>query len=88
MVHHPYCLISLHINFLIFRHGGPGGGIGPRDRRYFDPKVYRIILIDQRGAGQSKPAAELKASRFNKKTTSLLYCNLIIAQWFIAKFRL
>jgi proline iminopeptidase len=45
---------------VLYLHGGPGGGIGARDRRYFDPKVYRIILIDQRGAGQSKPAAELK----------------------------
>ena len=30
------------------------------DRRYFNPKTYRIILLDQRGAGKSEPAAELK----------------------------
>ena len=29
-------------------------------RRYFDPEAYRIILMDQRGAGQSKPSAELR----------------------------
>jgi len=45
---------------LLFSHGGPGGGIGTQDRRYFDPNVYRIILVDQRGAGKSKPAAELE----------------------------
>lgn len=45
---------------VLYLHGGPGGGTSERDRRYFDPKVYRIILIDQRGAGKSKPAAELK----------------------------
>ena len=28
-------------------------------RRYFDPKVYRIIVFDQRGAGKSKPSSEL-----------------------------
>ncbi|XP_061185690.1 probable proline iminopeptidase [Saccostrea echinata] len=45
---------------VIFVHGGPGGGISPRDRRFFDPDVYRIILFDQRGSGKSTPSAELK----------------------------
>ncbi len=43
-----------------FIHGGPGGGIEPSHRRYFDPKAFRIILFDQRGCGQSTPYAELK----------------------------
>lgn len=47
---------------IIYVHGGPGGGIDPRDRRYFDPKVYRSILFDQRGAGKSTPAAELEGN--------------------------
>ncbi|CAH1788905.1 unnamed protein product [Owenia fusiformis] len=47
-------------NPVIFLHGGPGGGTGPKDRRFFDPAAYRIILMDQRGAGKSTPAAELK----------------------------
>ncbi|WP_293572896.1 prolyl aminopeptidase [Phaeobacter sp.] len=38
-------------------HGGPGGGSSPAMRRYFNPKVYRIILFDQRGCGRSKPHA-------------------------------
>ena len=38
-------------------HGGPGGGCSPTMRRYFDPKVYRIVLFDQRGCGRSKPHA-------------------------------
>lgn len=45
---------------VIFLHGGPGGGISPDHRRYFDPKFYRIILFDQRGCGESTPHAELK----------------------------
>jgi len=45
---------------ILFIHGGPGGGISPDHRRYFDPKAYRIILFDQRGAGQSTPCAELR----------------------------
>ena len=45
---------------VIFVHGGPGGGAGPQDRRFFNPKKYRIILMDQRGAGKSEPAASLE----------------------------
>ncbi len=45
---------------VIFVHGGPGGGTNADQRRFFDPEKYRIILFDQRGSGQSTPAAELK----------------------------
>lgn len=44
---------------VLFLHGGPGGGTKPKNRRYFDPAHYRIILFDQRGSGQSTPFAEL-----------------------------
>lgn len=26
---------------VVFLHGGPGGGTGPRSRRYFDPRKWR-----------------------------------------------
>lgn len=45
---------------VLFLHGGPGAGISPNHRRLFDPKHFRIILFDQRGAGKSKPHAELR----------------------------
>ncbi len=45
---------------VVFLHGGPGGGIVPEYRRFFDPSAYRIVLFDQRGAGRSTPHAELK----------------------------
>lgn len=45
---------------VIFLHGGPGGGISPNYRRYFDPEAYRVVLFDQRGAGQSTPHANLE----------------------------
>ena len=45
---------------VIFLHGGPGGGIEPIYRRYFDPEQWRIIIFDQRGCGQSTPHAELR----------------------------
>ncbi len=44
----------------LFLHGGPGVGILPDYRRFFDPDFYRIILPDQRGAGRSTPHAELR----------------------------
>jgi proline iminopeptidase len=45
---------------VIFLHGGPGGGIDPVYRQYFDPQKWRIILFDQRGCGKSIPHAELQ----------------------------
>lgn len=45
---------------VVFLHGGPGAGMSAKHRRYFDPKYYRIILFDQRGAGRSTPHAELR----------------------------
>ena len=44
---------------VIFLHGGPGGGISPMYRQYFDPQKWRIVIFDQRGCGQSTPYAEL-----------------------------
>ena len=44
---------------VLFVHGGPGGGTEPRQRRFFDPSKYRIVLFDQRGCGKSTPHASL-----------------------------
>ncbi|HYM83345.1 MAG TPA: prolyl aminopeptidase [Candidatus Dormibacteraeota bacterium] len=46
----------------VFVHGGPGGGVGPEHRRFFDPDAYRIVLFDQRGCGKSTPHASLDAN--------------------------
>ncbi len=45
---------------IVFLHGGPGGGLVPDCRRFFDPSHYRVVLFDQRGAGRSTPHAELR----------------------------
>ncbi|WAL61547.1 prolyl aminopeptidase [Thermocoleostomius sinensis] len=45
---------------VVFLHGGPGGGIDPSYRQYFNPSIWRVILFDQRGCGQSRPHAELR----------------------------
>lgn len=44
---------------VVFLHGGPGAGFSAFHRRLFDPSHYRIILFDQRGAGKSRPHADL-----------------------------
>jgi proline iminopeptidase len=44
---------------IVFLHGGPGGGTRPVHRRFFDPAFFRIILLDQRGCGNSKPWGSL-----------------------------
>lgn len=45
---------------VVFLHGGPGGGTDPKQRRFFDPDRYRIVLFDQRGCGKSTPHACLE----------------------------
>lgn len=41
-------------------HGGPGGGLSPEMRRFFDPARYRVVGMDQRGCGRSTPHAEIR----------------------------
>ena len=45
---------------VVVLHGGPGGGCSPAMRRYFDPRVFRVILFDQRWCGRSKPHASVE----------------------------
>lgn len=47
---------------VIVIHGGPGGGCEEWYRRFFDAERFRIILLDQRGAGRSTPLAELEGN--------------------------
>jgi proline iminopeptidase len=58
----------------IFLHGGPGAGISPRVRRFFDPAVYKIVIFDQRGSGKSIPNAcdDLEASLLGNTTPKLV----------------
>lgn len=47
---------------VVFLHGGPGAGLSRYHRRFFDPARWRVVLFDQRGAGQSTPFASLEAN--------------------------
>ena len=70
---------------VLFLHGGPGAGLSPQHRQFFDPSHYRIVLFDQRGAGQSTPLGE-----YRQNTTQLLIEDIErirnmmgIAQWLV-----
>src|SRR3990167_2098989 len=66
-------------------HGGPGGGSSPSHRRFFDPSHYRIILYDQRGAGQSLPYGDLKDNTTPHLIADIetLRTHLGIEKWYV-----
>ncbi|WP_405611981.1 prolyl aminopeptidase [Streptomyces sp. NBC_00076] len=57
-------------------HGGPGSGCTPYFRRLFDPAVYRIVLLDQRGCGRSTPHAGVYETDMSVNTTPHLIADL------------
>ena len=57
-------------------HGGPGSGLSPRMRGFFDPGRYRIILFDQRGCGRSAPSAADPATDLGANTTQHLIADM------------
>ncbi|MFD5076722.1 prolyl aminopeptidase [Streptomyces sp. NPDC058371] len=60
----------------VILHGGPGSGCTPGFRRYFDPAAYRIVLLDQRGAGRSTPHASAYGTDMSVNTTAHLIADL------------
>ncbi|EGX60768.1 aminopeptidase [Streptomyces zinciresistens K42] len=57
-------------------HGGPGSGCTPWARRLFDPAVYRIVLLDQRGAKRSTPPASAYGTDMSVNTMPKLIADL------------
>lgn len=51
---------------VLFIHGGPGSGCKDKHKSVFDPKKHRVILVDQRGAGNSKPYGSIKENSTQK----------------------
>lgn len=70
---------------IIFLHGGPGAGASPVHRRFFDPDHYRIVILDQRGAGRSTPLGSLtnNTTAHLIKDLELLRIHLGIQRWHI-----
>ena len=53
-------------------HGGPGSGCTTEMRRMFDPDAYRIVLLDQRGAGRSLPRVDHETDLSTNTTDHLI----------------
>jgi proline iminopeptidase len=70
---------------VVFLHGGPGAGLVPVYRRFFDPAAYQVILFDQRGAGNSTPPAELRENTTWDLIADIekLRLNFGIKKWFV-----
>ncbi|MFD2175797.1 prolyl aminopeptidase [Rhodobacter lacus] len=68
---------------VLILHGGPGAGIAPFLRRSHDPAQYRIVLADQRGAGQSTPLGALEENTTADLVADIeaLRLHLGIARW-------
>jgi proline iminopeptidase len=66
-------------------HGGPGSGCSPLLRRFFDPRRYRVICLDQRGAGGSRPRGATGHNRTDDLLDDLrqLRESLGLARWLV-----
>ena len=70
---------------VVFLHGGPGSGCNPTQRRFFDPAHYRIILIDQRGCGRSRPLGAIEQNTTNDLIADIeaIRTTLEIDKWLV-----
>lgn len=68
---------------VIVLHGGPGAGSSPHDSTFFDLKYWRVILLDQRGAGRSQPFTEMRENTTQDLINDIecLRNHLHIEQW-------
>jgi len=57
-------------------HGGPGSGRPRGAHKGFDPDVFRIVLFDQRGCGDSQPHAADPATDMAYNTTEHLIADI------------
>jgi len=60
----------------LFLHGGPGSGCSANQRRFFDPNLYRAVLLDQRGSGRSRPLANEPNANLSSNTTAHLIADI------------
>jgi proline iminopeptidase len=69
----------------VFLHGGPGAGTDPKMRRFFHPRRYRIVLVDQRGCGKSRPHGSLEDNTTQHLVADLerLRLHLGIERWLV-----
>jgi len=70
---------------LVFVHGGPGGSTSIKNTIFFNPSVYRVILFDQRGCGQSLPLGETRENSTQDLVSDMevLRKHLEIQRWHV-----
>ena len=70
---------------ILFLHGGPGGGCADGHKRYFNSETHRVVLLDQRGSGNSKPYGSLKNNQtdYLVEDIELVRAKLGIQKWTI-----
>lgn len=51
---------------VLYVHGGPGSGCSDKSKAIFNPNIHRVVLLDQRGAGNSTPYGSLKENTTQK----------------------
>jgi len=70
---------------VIVVHGGPGGGCSDSIVESFDLDFFRVILLDQRGAGKSTPPAEIKENNTAELIEDLerLRTHLYVEKWLL-----
>jgi proline iminopeptidase len=61
---------------VIWLHGGPGSGVSERYRRRFDPRFWRIVSLDQRACGRSRPLATAPDFDLGTLTTQQMVADL------------
>lgn len=68
---------------VVYLHGGPGGSTPPDLPRLFDPELWRVVCIDQRGCGDSRSADRLRDNTTNHLLADVeaVRCFLGIASW-------
>ncbi|MCL1050037.1 alpha/beta hydrolase [Shewanella abyssi] len=71
---------------LLYLHGGPGAGCSIDELNLFDLSVYQVIMMDQRGAGRSRPRGGLEHNQLSNLLTDIEQVRqwLGIAKWALA----
>ncbi|RDV24188.1 prolyl aminopeptidase [Alteromonas aestuariivivens] len=68
---------------VLYLHGGPGAGLSPNYKSFFDANRYRIIAFEQRGCGRSQPFGSLtnNTTAHSLEDIQRLRQHLGIEQW-------
>lgn len=66
------CSGNPHGRPALFLHGGPGAPMSGGYRRRFDPDRWRVVYLDQRGCGRSRPLAHQDLASLAGNTTDQL----------------